>query len=55
MNGNLAKINHNKSHGKNVSHTKLLTLVDELKVDRLVSTTRKKSCKLYETPMLVDS
>ena len=42
----LANINHNKSHGKNVLHTKLLALVDELKVDRLVSTTRKKESQI---------
>ena len=52
----LVHISHDKSPRKKVSHTKLLALVDELKVDGLVSLYRiKKSLKFYATPMLADS
>ena len=42
----LAHISHDKSPRKNVSHTKLLALVDELKVDGLVSLYCKEELKV---------
>ena len=51
----LVHISHDKSPRKKVSHTKLLALVDELKVAGLVFLYRKKSLKFYATPMLADS
>ena len=42
----LVHISHDKSPRKKVSHTKLLALVDELKVDGLVSLYRKEELKV---------
>ena len=42
----LAHIRHDKSPRKKVSHTKLLVLVDELKVDGLVTLYRKEELKI---------